>query len=226
MPSPIILAKKIYKTYQNNTLYVNALNGVDMELPQGALAMIYGPSGGGKSTLLHLIGGIDRVQSGYLEVDGVCLHSANEKQLTQFRRDKTGFVFQFYNLLPSLNALDNVCLPLLAKGESIKQARRKGLLVLQQVGLLDRQRHRPGQLSGGEQQRIAVARALIVEPVLVLADEPTGDLDSHSTIELMDLITSLNQNLGITFLIATHNIDIRSAATHLFEMKDGILKMI
>ena len=162
MPSPIILAKKIYKTYQNNTLYVNALNGVDMELPQGALAMIYGPSGGGKSTLLHLIGGIDRVQSGYLEVYGVCLHSANEKQLTQFRRDKTGFVFQFYNLLPSLNALDNVCLPLLAKGESIKQARRKGLLVLQQVGLLDRQRHRPGQLSGGEQQRIAVARALIV----------------------------------------------------------------
>jgi ABC-type lipoprotein export system ATPase subunit len=225
MPSPIILAKKIYKTYQNNTFYVNALNSVDITLPQGALAMIYGPSGGGKSTLLHVIGGIDRVQSGYLEVDGVCLHAANEKQLTQFRRDKTGFVFQFYNLLPSLNALDNVCLPLLAKGESIKQARRKGLLALQQVGLIDRQRHRPGQLSGGEQQRVAVARALIVEPALVLADEPTGDLDSRSTNELMELIISLNQNLGITFLIATHNIDIRSAATHLFEMRDGILKM-
>jgi len=226
MPTPIILAKKIYKTYQNNTLYVNALNGVDITLPQGALAMIYGPSGGGKSTLLHVIGGIDRVQSGYLEVDGVCLHAANEKQLTQFRRDKTGFVFQFYNLLPSLSALDNVCLPLLAKGESIKQSRRKGLLALQQVGLIDRQYHRPGQLSGGEQQRVAVARALIVEPALVLADEPTGDLDSRSTIELMELIISLNQNLGITFLIATHNIDIRSAATHLFEMRDGILKMI
>lgn len=226
MLTSIISAKQLYKTYRNNALHVNALNGVDLSLPQGALAMIYGPSGGGKSTLLHVLGGIDRVQSGYLEVDGICLHSANEKQLTQFRRDKTGFVFQFYNLLPSLSALDNVCLPLLAKGDSIKQARRQGLLALQQVGLFDRQRHRPGQLSGGEQQRVAIARALIVQPILVLADEPTGDLDSRTTTELMELIVSLNQNLGITFLIATHNIDIRSAATHLFEMRDGILKLI
>ncbi len=225
MPPLIIFAKELYKTYHNNALHVNALNGRDLNLPQGALAMIYGPSGGGKSTLLHVLGGIDRIQSGYLEVDGVCLHSANEKQLTQFRRKKTGFVFQFFNLLPSLSALDNVCLPLLAKGDSIKQARHQGVLALQQVGLSDRQGHRPGQLSGGEQQRVAIARALIVHPGLVLADEPTGNLDSRSTTELMELIVSLNQNLGITFLIATHNLDIRSVATHLFEMRDGKLKM-
>ena len=196
MPPLIIFAKELYKTYHNNALHVNALSGISLNLPQGALAMIYGPSGGGKSTLLHVLGGIDRIQSGYLEVDGVCLHSANEKQLTQFRRKKTGFVFQFFNLLPSLSALDNVCLPLLAKGNSIKQARHQGVLALQQVGLSDRQGHRPGQLSGGEQQRVAIARALIVHPGLVLADEPTGNLDSRSTTELMELIVSLKSEIS------------------------------
>ena len=133
----IISASGVNKTYHNGSLHVHALKDVNFSLPSGALAMIYGPSGGGKSTLLQIIGGVDRLNSGSLEVAGVSLHTAREKQLTRFRREKTGFIFQFYNLLPSLNALDNVCLPLLAKGKPIKQARQTAQQALQQVGLLN-----------------------------------------------------------------------------------------
>lgn len=226
MPTSIISASGLNKTYHNGSLHVHALKDVNFSLPSGALAMIYGPSGGGKSTLLQIVGGVDRLNSGSLEVAGVALHSVGEKQLTRFRREKTGFIFQFYNLLPSLNALDNVCLPLLAKGTPIKKARQMAQHALQQVGLLNRQKHQPSQLSGGEQQRLAVARALIVQPALVLADEPTGNLDSSSAEEIMILIQSLNKTLGITFLIATHNTEFRSIASNLFEMRDGCLRSV
>lgn len=226
MSLAMIAATGLQKTYRDGVLRVDALRGVNLNLPAGALAVIYGPSGGGKSTLLHVLGGIDRVESGTLEVAGVALHTANESAITRFRREKTGFIFQFYNLLPSLNALDNVCLPLLAKGGPLREARWRAQEALEQVGLSERQKHHPAQLSGGEQQRVAIARALVVHPALVLADEPTGDLDSAATQEIIDLIVQLNHTLGITFIIATHNIEIRLIASHLFEMRDGRLSKL
>ncbi len=221
----VVHAKGITKTYQRNRMRVEALRGVDLEVRAGAYAVILGPSGGGKSTLLHLLGGIDRPSSGSLNVLGMSLDTASELELTVFRRDHIGFIFQFYNLIPSLNALDNVILPLLAKDWSWKEARKRGLAILDQVGLVGRQKHTPGELSGGEQQRVAIARALIVEPGLVLADEPTGDLDSTSANEVVDLMRRLNQDLATTFIIVTHNRDLCRDATVIYEMRDGLLRV-
>jgi lipoprotein-releasing system ATP-binding protein len=226
MPLSIINASGVNKTYREGSLIVDAAKEVDLVLPIGALAVIMGPSGGGKSTLLHLLGGLDRPDSGTLEVAGVCLDKASEKELNQFRRQKVGFIFQFYNLLPSFNALDNVCLPLLARGERQKNARNLAKDALEKVGLASRMKHLPGQLSGGEQQRAAIARALVVNPKLVLADEPTGNLDSTAAKEVVDLFVDLNRSMGISFVIATHNSEIQSIASHGFEMRDGYLKQI
>ena len=220
----VVQAKAITKTYRQNRLSVEALRGVDLDVRAGEFTVILGPSGGGKSTLLHLLGGIDRPDSGSLQVLGLALDKASEVELTCFRRDHIGFIFQFYNLIPSLNALDNVILPLLAKDWSWKEARKRGLAILEQVGLAWRQKHKPGELSGGEQQRVAIARALIVEPGLILADEPTGDLDSASTKEVVDLMCKLNRDLGSTFIIVTHNRDLFQEATQRYEMRDGLLK--
>jgi ABC-type lipoprotein export system ATPase subunit len=220
----VVQGKAITKTYRQNRLSVEALRGVDLDVRAGEFTVILGPSGGGKSTLLHLLGGIDRPDSGSLQVLGLALDKASEVELTCFRRDHIGFIFQFYNLIPSLNALDNVILPLLAKDWSWKEARQRGLAILEQVGLAWRQKHKPGELSGGEQQRVAIARALIVEPGLILADEPTGDLDSASTKEVVDLMCKLNRDLGSTFIIVTHNRDLFQEATQRYEMRDGLLK--
>ena len=224
MPPALISAQHIHKTYQGNGLRVEALRDVSFELPECACAVIYGPSGGGKSTLLHMLGGIDRIDSGNLSVAGVRLDQASDAALNQYRREKTAFIFQFYNLLPSFNALDNVCLPLLARGVPKKQANEKAAEDLAQVHLSARAGHKPSQLSGGEQQRVAIARALVVRPSLILADEPTGDLDSQAAQEIMDLIVSLNNSQGVSFVVATHNLDIRKIATHTFEMRDGKLE--
>ncbi|HEY5156405.1 MAG TPA: ABC transporter ATP-binding protein, partial [Anaerolineales bacterium] len=175
------------------------------------------------STLLHLLGGIDRPTNGELRVKGVDLIAASEDALTRFRRDNIGFVFQFYNLLPSLNALDNVILPLLARGMSWKASRARGAAMLEQVGLSHRQKHTPGQLSGGEQQRVAIARAMVVEPCVILADEPTGDLDSASANSIIALMVELKERLGVTFIVATHNPLLVQAATHSYELVDGHL---
>lgn len=223
MHLPMINAFGVNKTYREHSLVVEAVKDVDLELPVGALAVIVGPSGGGKSTLLHLFGGLDRPDSGTLEVAGICLDKAGERELNQFRRQKVGFVFQFYNLLPSFNALDNVCLPLLARGEGQTAARNMAREALEKVGLANRVKHRPGQLSGGEQQRVAIARALVIKPQLVLADEPTGNLDSSASREVINLIVELNHSAGISFVVATHNHEIRSIASHSFEMRDGYL---
>ena len=154
-------------------------------------------------------------------MNGVDLVNASDAALTRFRRDNIGFVFQFYNLLPSLNALDNTILPLLAKGMSWKASRLRGAAMLEQVGLSHRQKHTPGQLSGGEQQRVAIARAMVVEPCVVLADEPTGDLDSLSAGNILSLMVDLNQRLGVTFIIATHNPLLLQSATHSYQLVDG-----
>jgi putative ABC transport system ATP-binding protein len=219
----LIQARGLEKNYRHGKVQVEALRGVDLDVPQGAFIVIIGPSGGGKTTLLHLLGGIDRPSAGQIHVNGQILETASEADLTRFRRDHIGFVFQFYNLLPSLNALDNVILPLLARGWSWKKASQCGQAFLQRVGLQARWRHMPGELSGGEQQRVAIARALVGEPAVILADEPTGDLDSVTTREIIQLMVDLNRQLGTTFIIATHNQTACQYATRTYEMRDGLL---
>ena len=217
----VIRAINLHKTYPRGREQVEALRGVDLEVARGAFVVVRGPSGSGKSTLLHLLGGIDRPSRGSVVVNGTALEAASERELTRFRRDHVGFIFQFYNLLPSLSALDNVILPLLAKRWPFARARPRGLEMLAQVGLEARRGHLPGELSGGEQQRVAIARALIVEPEVVLADEPTGDLDSESARGVMDLMFELNRRSGTTFAVATHNPDLAARADRVFELRDG-----
>jgi ABC-type lipoprotein export system ATPase subunit len=219
----LIQAVGLKKVYKRGSEEIVALRDTNLSILPGEFIVIIGPSGSGKSTLLHLLGGIDRPTQGELYVNGVDLVAASEAALTRFRRDNIGFVFQFYNLLPSLNALDNVILPLLAKGMSWKASRARGAARLEQVSLSHRQKHTPGQLSGGEQQRVAIARAMVLEPCVILADEPTGDLDSATSKEIIQLMVHLNQQLGTTFVIATHNQTVCQVATHNYEMRDGLL---
>lgn len=219
----LVTAENLYKVYQRGQEKVEALKGINLLLPFHAFGVVLGPSGGGKSTLLHLLGGMDRPTSGSLSINQFDLIRARETTLTSFRRDHIGFIFQFYNLLPSLSALDNVILPLIAKGLPVRQARDRAKKLLEQIGLSDRIHHKPGQLSGGEQQRVAIARAVIVEPLLILADEPTGDLDTKTAQEVIQLMLDLNKNLGVTFLVATHNTSLSVFATHRFTMQDGQL---
>jgi len=220
----LIEATGLKKVYKRGDEDVTALHKVDLSVAKGEFSVIIGPSGSGKSTLLHLLGGIDRPTRGQLRVNGVDLVSASDAALTRFRRDNIGFVFQFYNLLPSLNALDNVILPLLARGMGWKASRERGRAILEQVGLVQRQKHTPGQLSGGEQQRVAIARAMVLEPAVILADEPTGDLDSASAGSIVALMADLNQRLGVTFIVATHNLNLLKVAGRSYELVDGRLK--
>lgn len=211
----------LHKTYRRGDEIVEAIRGVDFQVNDGDFVVVIGPSGGGKSTLLNLIGGIDHPSSGSIQYNGYELAGASEEDLTIFRRDNIGFVFQFYNLLFSLNAVENVQLPLMAKRVPMKAARQKAVEILKQVGLSHRLTHLPSELSGGEQQRVAIARSIIAEPKLVLADEPTGDLDSVATREINQLMHQLNQEMGITFIVATHNLLLTEKATRVIELRDG-----
>ena len=227
MPStPLIHAAGVKKVYQRGSQEIVALWDTDLSILPGEFVVILGPSGSGKSTLLHLLGAIDRPTRGQLMVNGVDLVAAGEAALTRFRRDNLGFVFQFYNLLPSLNAIDNVTLPLLAKGLGWKDARLRAAAMLDQVGLGHRQKHTPSQLSGGEQQRVAIARAMVVDPCLILADEPTGDLDSASANSIIHLMSDLKGRLGVTFIVATHNLNLLPEATRSFQLSDGHLNPV
>jgi ABC-type lipoprotein export system ATPase subunit len=226
MPSEVesqtlIQAVGLKKVYKRGSEEIVALRDINLDILPGEFIVIIGPSGSGKSTLLHLLGGVDRPSQGRLSVNGVDLVNASDAALTRFRRDNIGFVFQFYNLLPSLNALDNTILPLLAKGMSWKSSRLRGAAMLEQVGLSHRLKHTPGQLSGGEQQRVAIARAMVIEPCVILADEPTGDLDGASAENIIALMVDLNQRLGVTFIVATHNPLILQSATHSYKLVDG-----
>jgi ABC-type lipoprotein export system ATPase subunit len=225
-PSKLIEAAGLGKIYKRGSDEVVALHNVHLSVSSGEFLVIVGPSGGGKSTLLHLLGGIDLPTRGELHVNGVDLVAASNAALTRFRRDNIGFVFQFYNLLPSLNALDNVTLPLLARGLGWKASRQQGAAMLEQVGLAHRQKHTPGQLSGGEQQRVAIARAMVLEPCVILADEPTGDLDSASANSIIALMLDLNHRLGVTFIVATHNLDLLKVAGRSCQLVDGSLTML
>jgi ABC-type lipoprotein export system ATPase subunit len=223
-PPPVVVARDLHKTYRRGHELVEALRGVNLEVETGSFVVIGGPSGGGKSTFLRLLGGLDRATKGAIHVNGVSLAEANEKELTRFRRENIGFVFQFYNLVASLTAVDNVLLPLLAKKWRWPDARIRAQAALQQVGLSHRQHHKPGELSGGEQQRVAIARAMIGEPCLLIADEPTGDLDSVAAEGVLTLMAELNRQQGVTCIVASHNVQVAQYASHLLEMRDGRLQ--
>ena len=220
----LVIAEKLTKVYRRGGEDIAALQDIDLQIEAGAFVFIVGPSGGGKSTLLHLMGGMDRPSRGKLTVNGFSIDQAGEDALTRFRREHIGFVFQFFNLLGSLNALDNVSLPLLANGCKPKEARRRSVEVLKQVGLEQRLRHKPAEMSGGEQQRVAIARAVVGKPSLVLADEPTGDLDAANAEAVMQLMLELNRSLGVTFVIATHNEALTRLGSAVYELHAGQLR--
>jgi putative ABC transport system ATP-binding protein len=222
-PPLVIQAVNLHKVYSRGRERVEALRGVNLEVARGAFVVVRGPSGSGKSTLLHLLGGIDRPTSGSVLVDGTSLETAGERELTRFRRDHVGFIFQFYNLLPSIPTLDNVILPLLAQRWPYAKARRRGAEMLAQVGLENRRDHLPAELSGGEQQRVAIARALLNNPTLILADEPTGNLDSKTSSEVMNIFKTLNEEKGITMIMVTHEPDIAAWARKRIHLKDGLI---
>lgn len=218
-----IQTEALTRTYRRGSEDVHALLGVTLEIAPSAFAVVLGPSGSGKSTLLNILGGIDRPTRGQVSVDGLDLQGLSEHQLDRYRRDRVGFVFQFNNLLPNLAAEENVALPLIAQGGGWAAARDRARMQLIALGLSRRLRHRPAELSGGEQQRVALARAVVSRPALVLADEPTGDLDQESAEIVLDLMTSLNRELGATFVVATHNPRLVSRATQVIELADGKL---
>jgi putative ABC transport system ATP-binding protein len=217
----MIETKDLAKQYRRGSFPVPALNGVDMSVGKGEILGIVGPSGSGKTTLLNLIGGLDRPSRGNIVVDGVDLSGLSGNQLADYRLKKIGFIFQFYNLIPTLSALENVELPLSIAGVPKQQRTERALSLLKRVALEGRTTHTPDQLSGGEQQRVAVARALCNEPQVVLGDEPTGDLDSKSAESLMELIGSLRDEKQTTFVLVTHDPIVVAKCDRSLSMRDG-----
>jgi putative ABC transport system ATP-binding protein len=222
MPSPFIRITALRKTYTMGTIAVHALDGVDLEIDPATFYVIMGPSGSGKSTLLHLIGGLDRPTAGKIQVDGQAIETLDENALAVYRRRKVGFIFQSFNLIQSMTALENVEFPMRFAKISRGQRRKAALELLKRVGLADRAHHRPNELSGGQQQRVAIARALVNDPQLILADEPTGNLDSASGISIMQLLSELHLG-GRTVLVVTHDPRMTQYATHTVNLLDGRL---
>jgi putative ABC transport system ATP-binding protein len=220
---PVLEAKSLTKYYQLGKYRVNALNGVDFIVEEGEFVAIMGPSGSGKSTLLHLIGGLDKPSEGEVTLAGYRLSLLKDKQVTLIRRRNVGFVFQFFNLLPTLTAEENITLPLLIDGKNLRKYQERLKVLLDLIGLTDRRRHKPEQLSGGEQQRVAMARALITEPAILLADEPTGNLDSKTGTLIMDLLRRSCDELGQTIVVVTHDPRAASYADRVVFLRDGNL---
>jgi putative ABC transport system ATP-binding protein len=210
------------KTYRQGTREVHALRDVSLSIKKGEFLSIMGPSGSGKSTLLNLIGGLDQPTSGEIFIDDKPLHGISDDELTLIRRRRIGFIFQFFNLLPILTAAENVGLPLLLEGIPFSRINPKAISLLEQVGLGERTEHRPEQLSGGEMQRVAIARALITDPAVLLADEPTGNLDSHTSEEIFMLLANLNEK-GQTIVMVTHDPKAAAYGTRVITLKDGSL---
>ncbi|GAB4254833.1 MAG: ABC transporter ATP-binding protein [Thermoleophilia bacterium] len=213
--------RKRYRLGKDN--YVDALRGADMEIVSGEMVAIVGPSGSGKSTLMHIIGCLDSADAGTVNLNGRSVERLNEAALTRVRREELGFIFQGYNLIPTLTALDNVALAAEYAGRSRKEAvalAREGLAL---VGLSDRERHQPNELSGGQQQRVAVARALVNRPALVLGDEPTGNLDSATSADTMAMMRRINQETGTTFVLVTHDTEVAEVCDRIILMRDGVV---
>jgi putative ABC transport system ATP-binding protein len=218
---PAIDARKLTKRYGSGTSLVKALDRLDFRVEKGEMVAIMGPSGSGKSTLLHLLGALETPTSGTIALAGENFEGLDDRGLTLLRREKIGFVFQFFNLLPSLNALENVMLPALIAGRRDPKVEKRARSLLKRVGLGRRERHLPSELSGGEQQRVSIARALLLEPELVLADEPTGNLDSRSEATVLDLLSELNSDEGHTIVIVTHDTTAAAVAGRVSFLRDG-----
>ena len=217
----VIRALGLSRCFEVGETTIEALRGIDLRVGNGEFLALVGPSGSGKSTLLNLIGGLDRATCGELWVDGVELSASKEKALTEHRRRRVGFVFQSFNLLPRLTALENVAVPLMFTGVPEQERLERAGNLLAQVGLQGRTDHRPTQLSGGEQQRVAIARALVNRPAIILADEPTGNIDSATGSEIMDLLRRLNREQGVTLLLVTHDLDAAAFADRVVKLRDG-----
>ncbi|RMG73740.1 MAG: ABC transporter ATP-binding protein [Nitrospirae bacterium] len=221
MSKPLVSVKALRKNYLTEAGELEVLKGIDLEIQRAEMVAVVGASGVGKSTLLHILGTLDRPTSGQVLFDGVDVFGLNDPELAEFRNRKIGFVFQFHHLLPEFSALENVMMPALIGGMERDEAIVRAEGLLSELGLSERLQHRPGELSGGEQQRVAVARALVMEPSLVLADEPTGNLDTRTGRELFCLLKKLNSERGITFLVVTHNEELASGCSRVVKMVDG-----
>ena len=219
--TPILVADNVTRSYTSGETRVHAVAGVSLVLDRGDFVALVGPSGCGKSTLLHLCGAMDRPTTGVVRLESAVLDRLDDDALTRVRRERVGFVFQFFNLLPTLTLIENVELPLLLAGQAPVAAEPRARALLERVGLGTRLRHYPQQLSGGELQRGAVARALIHRPALLVADEPTGNLDSENGRRIIALLTELNVETGVTMLLATHAPEIAAAAHRIVRMRDG-----
>ena len=220
---PIIQATDVHKTYDTGKVQVHALRGVSLTVPRGEMVAIMGPSGCGKTTLLNCLSGLDTIDSGQILIEGVDINNLSDNRKTEYRAHRMGFVFQFYNLLPVLSAVENVELPLLVGGVKTGEARERALASLERVGLSDWSSHRPAELSGGQRQRVTVARSLVNEPAIVWADEPTGDLDSGNAAEIMDLMSELNETQNQTFVIVTHAREVAARTDRIIQMMDGVI---
>ncbi|HEX5166396.1 MAG TPA: ABC transporter ATP-binding protein [Thermomicrobiales bacterium] len=220
-PTTIIEAVNVTKTYDTGAVRVPALRSVNLVVNQGEMVAIMGPSGCGKTTLLNCLSGLDEIDSGEIRIAGSDLSALPDNARTEFRAREMGFIFQFYNLLPVLSAVENVELPLLVSGVKPKEARARALDVLDQIGLADWAEHRPAELSGGQRQRVTIARALVNEPSIVWGDEPTGDLDSQNADEIVRLMRELNLRNGQTFVLVTHDPRIGASCDRIIRMKDG-----
>ncbi len=218
----IILAKQLKKTYYRGNVPVEALRGVDLTVNEGEFVSLMGPSGCGKTTLLNIIGGIDKLTSGSLEIDGTNINMLSSNKLAKWRSQNVGFVFQTYNLMPVLNALENVELPLILTEPSKKERRKRALKMLDKVGLSERIHHRPTEMSGGQQQRVAIARALAGNPKLIIADEPTGDLDSESGKQIMALLKEVCRNEVKTIILVTHDSTVAKCGHIIRFLRDGV----
>ena len=226
MDDPLIQSRGLTRRYSVGKAVVAALADVELTVSRGEFAALVGPSGSGKSTLLNLIGGLDRPSAGEVRVDGLSLGAATEQQLVRFRRGRVGFIFQSFNLLPTFSAVENVEAPMML-AEIPKHARReRAVSLLESVGLAQRILHKPNEMSGGEKQRVAIARALANRPVLLLADEPTGNLDSKTGAAVLDLLCNLHKAQGLTMLMVTHDPEIAARADRIIHLRDGNIQRI
>ena len=223
MSTELVIARDLWKTYHIGEIAVPAVRGVSLSLPAGQFTAIMGPSGSGKSTFMHLVGCLDRADRGELVIGGTQVNDLSKRQLAALRNEKLGFVFQSFNLLARTSVLDNVALPLSYRGVRRGARRKAAAAMLEHVGLSDRSHHQPNQLSGGQQQRVAIARALVTRPLILLADEPTGNLDSKTSVEIMALLQQLNRDSGLTIALVTHEPDIAKFTQRVVSFRDGVV---
>ena len=223
LEDPVVQAMGVHKTYGFGEVEVHVLRGVSLNVQRGEMVAIMGPSGGGKTTLLNCLSGLDEIDSGVINIAGSDLANMSDKEKTRFRATRMGYIFQSFNLLPVLTALENVEMPLLVNGFPEKEAGSKAREALDLVGLSDRAGHYPAQMSGGQQQRVTIARALVNQPEIVWADEPTGNLDSENAGEVMELLIRLNKELDETFVIVTHSDEVAEMSHRTVRMRDGLI---